>query len=192
MGFKGIFKTMTEAENSEYIYQWKEKWIIITDHAVQRDYERMEISKEEKEEYFKKCVKALSVKGKGKYLVYSKSLNHGMVFDYRKDYKNPEDKKLHLIITTIFPKFQHYAKQGTVKIMVEAFKSYMNPEGKFSDEFSKWITGVLEVPLTEGKGIDVKTIEKFNEEWTLVYVDNKLDAISSFGDDYKIEIMEID
>jgi len=184
---KTKFKVLLNEDAAEYHYNYKGKDIITTKHSVARDLERWPLTKEQKVKIFQRSIDALLPEPTGQYLIFSRSLRYGLVYDYRPDYKSRSNEN-QLIVITVLAKDRNIPKENTTRIFVESNKWELHPDGEYSNEFSQWITDVLDVPLTEGEGIDVKEINKFDMRWILVYDDNKLHNVTI--DD--VEIIEVE
>jgi hypothetical protein len=85
------FKQFLESTQSEYIFSYKDKNIIRTNHKKDR-YETRNTSNEFTIDLFKKAIDWLIKKGKSnkKYAFISKSSKLGMMVDFRPDTKQPE------------------------------------------------------------------------------------------------------
>lgn len=176
----------------EYIYRYKNKNVIITKHGVQRDYERLDITPNNKKIYFMRAIDSLKDLHQGNYIVYSKSLDLAMVIDYRPDIKSKDPEK-HLIIVTIFPHGHHEArKKGDIKIVVESIE-HRDGYKSYSDELSTFITNTLNIELNEDDKPYAYTPLKAvynNIEFTLIFCENKLHQIDSNLKDF--DVIEID
>jgi len=97
------------------IFSYLGKKIIATKHAIERNLERFKKAWNDSKvkEYFKKVIETLKNKRAGFYLIYSKSMEQGMIF------KN-EPEKEDAVIITILPKMKKFPKPGTLLIQIES------------------------------------------------------------------------
>lgn len=104
----------------KYIFKYKGRWVIDTEHAAERRVQRGSVSLKEMETFFKNMIeKFLSEKRRGSnFLIFSRKLNQGLVIDYRLDYKKVDTQK-HFIIVTFLPRGKSQPKSGTAVILIE-------------------------------------------------------------------------
>jgi hypothetical protein len=104
----------------KYIFKYKGRWVIDTEHAAERRVQRGSVSLKEMETFFKNMIDTfLSEKRRGyNFLIFSRKLNQGIVIDYRLDYKKIDAQK-HFIIVTFLPKGKSQPKSGTAVILIE-------------------------------------------------------------------------
>jgi hypothetical protein len=109
----------------KYIFKYKGRWVITTNHAALRIVQRGQISLKGMEFFFRSMIKKYLSMGpkytnlnNPEFLFFSKSLNQGMIIAYRKD-KMKIDNQKHFVIVTIFPRGKKLAKPGTESILLE-------------------------------------------------------------------------
>jgi hypothetical protein len=161
-----------KGKSEEYLYQYKNKWIIDTKHSAERYLERSNTSVEQIKYLFQKVINYLTKNNSSskEYLFYSKSLNQGIVIDYRPDGKSKSEEN-QVVIITVLPQGKSTAKSGTEKVVVEAYKN-----GMFSQEFINYIyeigqTNLQEQVITEGQNeVIVEGLDNFE----FYFVDKKV------------------
>ncbi|WP_298751906.1 hypothetical protein [uncultured Arcobacter sp.] len=179
---------------NEYIFKLKSRYIIDTKHASQRVIERNELTEDELVELYSKIIKGFLEKGSsytdkdGTYLIFSKSMNQGIVVGYRKDYNKINDKR-HFIVVTFLPRGRKNPKPDTELITVEAFENAW-----VSKEFIQYMEDIsvdntlAESVIPNGDNT-FKVRDIFDEEYefSFYYEDSKVwNFVNSF------ELIEID
>lgn len=120
-------------KSREYYHQEGDRFLIFTDHSTERSLQRQNhLSIENKKLLFSKLMNGILKNKKwknrsGEYLVFSKSLRYGLVFDYRPDGKM-RDGKNHFIVITVLPKNRKEPQPGTQLVFTEGVKNYIYVE----------------------------------------------------------------
>lgn len=149
-------------KNSEVIFKYKGKKVIVTKHSTLRQIERSDLTQNQIETIYKRSIdKLLSLSNTfGPYLFFSKSLNQGIVVDYREDYKEKDNEK-HLIIITFLPRGKQKSKSGTEKLFLERYvdleencsthlsQEFLNYMNEISDYIEKDDEGNIKVIVNE-------------------------------------------
>lgn len=147
----GIYLIESIKVSDEYAYEHRGRSVINTKHSTVRIDERSDMPLDKMELLFKRMIDYVIDKqiiNNEKILFYSKSLNYGIVIDYRPDYKKNVNINQFIIITFLAYKHQ-YAKPGTKKIIIEKYNSKDN--NNISEEF---VTFILTNENTITKDID--------------------------------------
>lgn len=133
-------------KKDEYIFKYRDRFVIDTKHAFQRAIERNNLTEDELVTLYKNMIDAFLAKGEsyterdGEYLFFSKSLQQGLVIGYEIDKKAPKGHTLRDFITiTFLPRGRSNPKAGTEKIIVE---STMFGETNMSQDFVDYINSI--------------------------------------------------
>lgn len=182
---KSIEKIKKFLNENKAFMKYKSKKVIFTNHGVERKAERI-MGKDVIETLSKKAIQHIKNNRKkfdeyapSEYLFYSKSLNQGMVVDYRQD-RQSDDKENHLIIITVLPKGKQAEKEGTTKVILEHSSNTEN----LSEEFMEYLSSTLFNGLIT-EGYDYEPIET-DYGFKVIFCENK------FWDIHGMEIIELD
>lgn len=100
---------------SRFLYFWKNKWIINTEHGLERIMQRNKLSVDELKRLFKEAIEKaiqLGVHTGEEILFWSKSLKQGFV-----SVIGPQGN---IKLITFLPKGKHQPKMGTEHIVIES------------------------------------------------------------------------
>ena len=99
---------------SKFLYFWKNLWVMNTKHGMERILQRSALGTAGLKQLFKSAIekfKTMKAKTGEAILFYSRSLNQGFVAAV-----GPQGN---LRLITFLPKGKHFAKEGTLKVMME-------------------------------------------------------------------------
>lgn len=149
--------------------------IIDTNHSIERGETRGEFTKEQKLKFLSNAIKDILKRHNevydNNYLVYSKSLNQGMILSYTPAYKN-------IRIVTVLPKGKQFAKPNTKKVIIEAV------DNKVYKSFPKcvieYLISISRFNINENNNYDceIKQIPINNYNISFVICNNKIEALS--------------
>jgi hypothetical protein len=164
---------------NETFLKYRKKFVFDTKHSIDRAKDR-NATREEVTIISKLAIDKLKhEKTQQEYLVFSKSLNRGIVFDYRKDRYTGSDE-LYLYIITILPKGKKNPKPDT-KLMLVENEDFAN----VSQELGSYLSSIVDVNLQESdKQYDYSKVDS-GYGFNLIFTNNKLY-------DLNIAIVEVD
>jgi hypothetical protein len=156
------------AENAPFHQNGKLK-AFFTSHSTQRSVERAEFMSIND---FKILIDRIAdwirtnhtkVMDKEEFLAFSKSMNRGIIFAYRKDRFDTSDRRKHIYIMTVLPEGRSNPKPGTPKIVLESYQ-----DSQFSTEFCNYVAYLLppnELLESAGNSESVDNIEIDDNFW---------------------------
>lgn len=112
---------------SKFLYFWKNLWVMNTKHGMERILQRSALGTTGLKQLFKSAIekfKTMSANTGDAILFFSRSLNQGFVAGV-----GPQGN---LRLITFLPKGKHYAKEGTLKVVME---SADDPENVITEEY---------------------------------------------------------
>ena len=97
-----------EEPKFEILMEYRGRKIIITDHAREQNRKRNDFASiESMKSYFMRVADGLVEYNFKEYnqevFVYSKSYKRGCIVAYRREFKNPDDHRMHYAIVTVYP-----------------------------------------------------------------------------------------
>ena len=100
--------TRPSAVKFEILMEYQGKKVIITDHAREQNRKRNDfVDIESMKDYFMRVVDGLVEYDWKEYnqevFVYSKSYRRGCIVAYRREFKHPDDPRMHYAIVTVYP-----------------------------------------------------------------------------------------
>lgn len=123
------FETFLKERGGSYYTGIRDRKIIDTSHAVERYQQRFDSNPQALEEILdaiRKGMRVILLKHRdnyGSYVIHSKSTQVGVVIEWRKDNKNPNDYNKHAIIVSILPrKPKHFSNNPSdIMLIVEKY-----------------------------------------------------------------------
>lgn len=117
-------------ENAPF-HRYKGIKTFFTKHSLERQVQRAEFMPiEDFKVLVERVIDWLKANGRlamhnEEFLVFSKSMNRGIIFAYRKDRFDKEDSRKHVYIITVLPKGRQNPRPGTPKGIVEGIGEYL-------------------------------------------------------------------